>query len=203
MNAAHHATIRNKPIRFLGGGGGESGLGYGTPVSYTVSLNLPTDAKVVLAAAYFSLDSGIAASIAVGGVSMVSTGVTVGGWTIYKLDNPPTGAVNFVVYGYAWGWTKVGGLCAAYAGCSSVGTPVAASGSGTALSQTTGSFISGEGAAFNIFAGAAAPSGYNKTTRGSYGNFVWGDAPGSGSTITFSATQTSGAWSSAVIPLNP
>ena len=128
----------------------------------------------------------------------------------YGLVNPPTGSQTFTVSvnngsGYL---TGIAVNSVSYFNVSSFGTMATATGSGTSVAQTINGINSKNRVVNMIFPGTNGTiSGYNQTQRYNVpgANAVYvanllGDAPGA-SSVSFSATCASGAWSSVAVPL--
>ena len=125
---------------------------------------------------------------------------------IYGLINPPTGSqtVSFTLPTR----NAVSANSVSYNNVAGFGTFVAATGYGTAISQTVNG-ISGRNLVVNVIDkySASGVSSYNQTQRynptaitGQNTQIVIGDAVGA-SSVTFSATLSSNVWASLAVPL--
>jgi hypothetical protein len=178
--------------------------------THTISGN-----AVILGLSVFWLDASTNAPslVKVGTTTMSLLGtqqITSGGfWQngyIYGLLNPPTGSqtVSFSLPTR----NAVSANSVSYAGVAKFGTFVAATGTGTAISQTVNG-LSGRNRVVNVLAPytTAGVTGYSQTTRynptataGQNTQLVIGDAVGASSTA-FSATVGSTVWASIAVPL--
>lgn len=180
------------------------------------SETIATTAKCTIATVGSSFGTtGVTATAKVGATSMTLLGsfgpLTTGSdnlyiWT-FGLLSPPTGSQTIAVT-FSTASDSYGADSMSYSGVTGFGTAVTGSGTGGTATTTVTTSATGQ-RIVNTFTNVSSGSfsAYNQTSRYSLAGSVLaypviaGDAAGAGS-VTFSATQTSGAYSFVSVPLH-
>lgn len=205
MLLAHAASVKSVMFSSAGAGANVQGT-FSTTLSETHVIS--SGANYLLAAVS---DYGTPiASCTCGGTAMtLLQSLAAGGDNlyIYGLANPTPGSQTITANtSYAYN-SNISLQSVAYSNVVTVGTPITANGSSTTMSVSASSVVGQM--LFNILsteAGTTSPTGYSQTARGTYNNepTVIGDAAGTGSTVTFSASiASSGNWGGIIVPLSP
>lgn len=191
-------------IQFVCSTAATNAVGYFTPAAVSYTMNLPADTKVVFAEVSMASQAGLGAGITLGGVDMVKLG-TIGGTSLYYLQNPPTGeTVKFNAWINGWGWNSCWAHAFAYKGIKTIGTVQSSSGTGTSATHRI-PVIGSDYRAIQVMSHAdGTASNYNQTVRSNGTAVLVGDGPGLDTADEiFSGTVPTGSWWSFLIPVRP